>query len=223
MTAPPPAVSAFTRQLYDSLPEVYRVADASPGAGIDYPLLRFLSLVGDQAGAVVDLIERCDYVGPGEGGPVDAVSALVDPDTADVSWLPWLGQLVGVPLTGGETEADARAAVKSSGSGWKAGTKDSIAAATRPMLSGSQYVTVLDHRNGAAAGTMWDITVLTRTTETPSSSAVIAAINAAGVVPAGCVLHVGNTAAAWDTLESRYATSDAWDATGSWDVIESTV
>lgn len=62
-----PTVAAPTERTYDRLPEHYRHADERQGAGANqYPLLRFLSLLGDQAGELEDFYDRFDHRSAGE-------------------------------------------------------------------------------------------------------------------------------------------------------------
>lgn len=89
-----PAVAELTDEWFDSLPGYLRDSDASS----EWPLLRFLSLVGDQAGAVAVLTARADYVAPTDGGVPGDTSDLVDPATADAGWLAWLAQFVGLEI-----------------------------------------------------------------------------------------------------------------------------
>src|SRR5436305_14173462 len=61
------------------------------------PLYRWMDLLGSRMTAVTQLIDRIDYLPPDEGGD-GGTSDLVDPGTADLAWLPWLAQLLGVTL-----------------------------------------------------------------------------------------------------------------------------
>lgn len=87
-----PEVSGHTERVYAGLPEAYRDADAGlddgevEGASNGYPLLRFASLIGDQAGAVEDLVDRIDDT---DAHP----SELFDPVRSDPAWRPWAQQL----------------------------------------------------------------------------------------------------------------------------------
>lgn len=87
-----PDVSATTERLYGSLPAFYRDADEP----LDWPLLRYLSLLGDQLGDLEELVDRIDFVRAEDVGSAGDTSDLVDPATADAAWLPWLAQLVGI-------------------------------------------------------------------------------------------------------------------------------
>lgn len=73
-----------------------------------WPMMRFVDLIGFQMDEVYDLISDFDYVPVAEGGPVGDTSSLVDPanyvDTASTmtskpEWLPWLAQHIGVRNT----------------------------------------------------------------------------------------------------------------------------
>lgn len=92
MTAP--AVHPTTTSTYELLPLAYRDADAR----LDWPLLRWLSLLLDQIGDITDVIDAIDVRTPDEGGAVGDASALTDPETAQEEWLPWLAQFVGIGL-----------------------------------------------------------------------------------------------------------------------------
>lgn len=212
-----PAVHALTERIYADLPEFYRDADEA----LDYPLLAFLSLVFDQLGAVSDLIDRIDYIAPDtpDYDPLlDAgdTSQLVDPATADPAWLPWLAQLVGIRLNPRLSVADQRAAIAGHSGGWDTGTRAAIAAAAATALTGSRYVSV--RPTGP-----WEITIYTSPDETASAAAVIAAVEAADVRPAGTVLVHSFYAASWDTIEARYLTWDALEAGApTWSAVEAT-
>jgi hypothetical protein len=182
-----------------------------------FPLLRFMSLLGDHLGEDTDIIGRIAM------RLINGIesSQLVDPVLADAGWLLWMAQLVGAKVSSYDPEQTLRAIIASASSGWRAGTKDSMAAAARTQLTGSQYVEILDHQTSTGPGGQWDVLVKTRSVETPNNQAVLDAISAAGVKPAGVVLHIVHTAASWDALEAAYPTSDQWDAL-TWDEIEST-
>lgn len=91
-----PAVAEFTDRWFDALPAVYRSADEAQDGGADgYPLLRFLSLLGDQAGEVETLVDRIALHDDGTG---DWRSDLANPAAADDAWLAWIAQMVGLGL-----------------------------------------------------------------------------------------------------------------------------
>lgn len=211
-----PAVSATTEALYAAIPERIRLEDELQDP--DWPLLRYLSLIGDQLDEVVVLIDRVDYVTVNDGGAVGDTSDLADPATADVGWLDWLGQLVGVRLAPALTEAERRDAVAFSSSGWRAATKGAVADAARSALTGTRYVHILDHY----AGDPWRVEVRTRTSETPSVPAVLEAIVAKGAKPAGVELVPTAYDATWAQLEALRPTWADWEAAGSWALLEET-
>lgn len=167
MSDPRPTVGPFTEALYARLPELYRVADEAQDEGrSNYPLLRYLSLVGDQLTRVADLLARLTYeplderdntdepwdrygtglFGTGTYGDVD-IADLVDPHTADDAWLPWLAQLLGIDVTG-LTADEQRAALADPSAAWAHGTRDAIISAVRPRLPDGSYVDVIPHHLG---------------------------------------------------------------------------
>lgn len=167
MSDPRPAVGPFTDTLYRRLPELYRDADDAQDEGrSNYPLLRYLSLVGDQLTQVAELLGRFTYdplddrdntdppwqrfgsglFGDDTYGDND-VADLVDPALADTAWLPWLAQLVGVDVTG-MTIPEARAAIADPSSTWAHGTREAIIRRARPRLGDEAYLDVVPHHQG---------------------------------------------------------------------------
>src|SRR4051794_35459238 len=171
-----PTVHARTEAFYSRLPDVYREADAAQDLGVGdlngYPLLRWLSLIVDQLGDVADLIGRIDYYTPDDRGAPGDTSDLADPAAADAAWLAWLAQAVGVRLAPNLNVDDQRAAIAGAVSGFLKGTKQGIAAAAQTALTGTKYVSVIP----LYGGDQWRVEVRARTTETPSTAAVLAAI-----------------------------------------------
>lgn len=175
-------VSATTARLYDRLPAVYRDRDVTAGTGPNvFPLLRWLGCLVDQAGQIEALIDRFSP---------NLTSALTDPSTADVDWLPWLAQLVGVTLGPVVTPGLAQQAIANALGGVQPGTKQSIVNAVAPYLSGTQQVTVTDHYGGNP----WEIEVATLAAQTPSTVA-------------------GEEAFVWGS--SEWGSSTTWEPTDS--------
>lgn len=162
-----PIFSDATERLYAGLPEAYPAADAD----LDWVLKRWLSGVVDQLGAIETLINRFAYTTPDAGGSPTSTSDLVDPATADTAWLPWLAQLVGMRLAVSGLGVPAqRLAIASALQGNKPGTKAAIAEAAQKCLTGTKRVRVFDHSTaigvGIGTGTMWDVLIVTRASET---------------------------------------------------------
>lgn len=157
--------------------ESHRLPVAPVDAG--YPLLRFLSLVGDQLDELAELVDRIDYRDESELGTPGDTSDLVNPATADPAWLPWLAQLVGTPL-GALDEASQRAAIAGAVGGWRIGNRSAILAAARTALTGTKFAEVLTDPLDPFL-----LIVRSLTGETPSYAAVAAAIEAARARPAG--------------------------------------
>jgi hypothetical protein len=221
-----PDVHPTTRRLYDQLPELYRNADRDRAEGPDgYPLLRYLSLAGDIAGALEDLADRIQYIAPDEGGPAGDTSDLADPDTADAVWLSYLAQLVGVQLEPKLSDTEQRDAIRYAPAGWRAGTKTAVADAAKTALTGDKYARVYDHattRQDAGTQTEWDVLIVTRPSETPDVQAVLDTVVAKGAKPVGVQLHHEAYDATWDTIETKKPTWDDWEA-GTWADLEETV
>lgn len=239
MTEPvPPAVSTFADRLYSRLPDVYRRMDV----GQAWLLKRYIDAATYTAGqveTVVDRIRGSRPAGPATPQPWGLVNAgelgrwvqarathpseLGDPQLADEVWLPWLASLVGAHLDPAATVPERRDTIQYATSGWRAGTRGAIADAARSALEGSRYATVMVHTKVTAgalvAGSMWDITVITRASETPDPGAVLGAILRKGVKPAGAVLWTHTFSAGWDTVEALYPTWADWEA-ATWTQIE---
>lgn len=206
-----PDVSATTLRWYSLLPDYMRAADETND---DFPLLRFLSLLGDQWGELVDLVRRIDYVPPDELGHIDGdTSDLVDPLTADPAWLPWIAQLVGVHLDHSLPVDAQRAQLATPGSSWLSGTPGSLAVLAASQLTDTKYVQIVHHYGGDP----WAIAIRTRDSETPDPSAVLAA--ALPAKPAGFTLVNDTFTTDWDTLEAEFPTWADWEAAGNWTTI----
>lgn len=215
-----PVFSPTTEELYERLPEVHREQDAAQVP--DFPLKRFLSVLADQLDDVDELVGRFGFRTRDEGGPDDSTSDLVDPTTADTAWLPWLAQLVGVRKAAGLSDDSLREAIRSSTTGFRAGTKAAVGAAVKPFLNGTRYVEVvpfsIDERGN---GTVWDLMVITRASETPGGLDVPKAILDAGAKPAGMVLHHRAYSTTWADLQTGRPTWAQWNGQ-TWITIEET-
>lgn len=212
---PAPDVHPFTEQVYDGLPEAWRRIDEQRG----YPHLRWLACLLDQAGDIVDLIERIDYVPEHAGGDPGDTSDLVDPLTADIAWLPWQAQLVGALLAPSLTEAERRDAIAFASSGWRGGNKAGIADAARTVLTGTKLALVYPHTSIDGSGqrqpdTWPHITLVTRQSETPDPDAVVPAVEAKNAVPAGGKVHHSFWRSTW---ADRHQHAPTWaDMPATW-------
>jgi len=195
--------AGFTQRLFSRLPQMYRDADPSTGD----QLLRFISLLGDQANEIEQLLERVAYTPPEDGGRPDDTSDLVDPTAADAAWLPWLAQLVGVRVPTSGDPLATRDVIAAATTGWRAGTRDAIAGAARTALTGTRYVRVYEHSvSSPGDGGQWDVLLVTRITETPDVHAVLQAVVDAHAKPAGVELHHRAYTSTWATVDTAYPT-----------------
>jgi hypothetical protein len=207
--------TTFTQRLWDRLPGIYRDNDNGD-------LLAYVSLLGDQADQLETLLRRFEFVPLDQGGAPSDTSDLVDPATADLAWLTWLGQLVGVTLEPQVQGQAARDAVQSASAGFRGGTKNAIADAARSALTGTRYVRVHDHSiTTPGDGGEWDILLITRTTETPDVAAVLQAVVTKNGKPAGVVLRHRAYSASWTSVATAYPTW-ASRAGKTWTQIEET-
>lgn len=205
MTLAPPTVGTVGQELYDDL-EPLAYADAAN----DYALLTLAGAVGGMFQGVSDLCRATDD-GPGW-------SQLLDVTRCPTAFLPYLAQFVGVTLTPGLTDAQWRAQIVAE-TGMARGTVGAITAAARKLLTGSQTVVVIER----AGGDPYAFGVVTYTSETPDSDAVLAALTAAK--PAGLVMTYSCVdGQIWAQLIANYATwQDVINAYPTWlDVINDT-
>lgn len=235
-----PYMSTLVDRLHSRLPQTYRRFDA---VNSEWPLKRYLGAILATGGAIDDTIEAIEGarpVGPAAPEPwalsgdqlaswradrQTRPSALGDPMAADASWLPWMAQLVGAVLDPKASTAEQRDTIRYATSGWRAGTRGAIADAAKTALTGSQYARVVPHftptlQGGLEPARVWDITIVTRLSETPDPDAVLGAVLRKGVKPAGVVLWHSAYEATWDQIEAVYPTWADWEAAGSWDVIQ---
>ena len=212
-----PAYSATTERLYGRLPEFLRAADSRN----DWLMKRFVSSIADRQGEVDVLISRIDYITIPDGGQPGDTSDLADPETADARWLAWLGQLFGVRLYPGMTAAEQRDAVRFASNGFRAGTKEGVAAAARSALTGTRYAQVYDHSAYQIGdGGQWDVLVVTRSSETPDPDAVLRTIVLKRAKPAGVRLWHRAYATSWEALEFLFWEWSLWDGSRTWNAIE---
>lgn len=156
-----PIYDTTMEDLWSRLPDHFRRMDALN----DWQLKKYLNVIASQLQATDDLIERLDYDSVNAGGTGFETSDLVDPDTADARWLPWLGQLFGVYVRGKGQESD-RDQVIQAASGFNAGTPAAIEAAAKDVLVGSKFAKVYKRTTNSGVGTFWDLLLVTIDSET---------------------------------------------------------
>ncbi|AZS07911.1 hypothetical protein SEA_KABOCHA_58 [Gordonia phage Kabocha] len=237
-----PKYSVTTERIWDKLPDVYTDADVETG----YQFKKYVSAIGDILGDVDLLVERLRYRSQIEmemrkryaqrnttythkdrvlnAPALGSTSDLVDPRSADRSWLPWLGQLVGVKIDPNTPEFQTRDQIFYASAGYRAGSRDALEKAARTVLNGSRYAMALPHTavdgsGNLVAGTTWDVTILTRASESPDSVIVLAAVNRDNLKPAGVRLYHRVYTASWDALEAALPFWVDWE-TATWDQIE---
>jgi hypothetical protein len=110
-----------------------------------------------------------------------AWSAAFDATRVPTEGLAWLGQLVGTPLLRGDPIATSRLRVAGAEGGIRRGSLTTMIAVAKRLLTGNKTVVVSERTTDA-----WHFSIRTRTTETPSSAAVLAALQAQK--PAGLIM-----------------------------------
>lgn len=139
-TVLPPAID----RILERIPAVYRNDDDRIGQ----PLRRWLRLIADQITPIDDIANR------GE--------ANADPDVVPADWLPWLGQLIGVPVDTSEPVQLQRTRLRDP-ERHRHGSAHAIAARVRPLLTGAQAVDVVPHWRGNP----WVVCIRTAYADTP--------------------------------------------------------
>lgn len=215
-TLPEPVFSETCERMWGRLPEYIRVADAGQG----WTLKTWVSSVADELGTIVTLLDRIDYVAVSDDGAPGDTSDLADPMTADVGWLPWLAQTVGMTVDPHLSEVEQRSAIANASTGFRAGTKNAVEAAAATELTGSKHARVYDHQTDSGPGTVWDVLIVTRPSETPAAADVLAAVTRKGAKPAGVTLWWKAYEASWDTLATFAPTWNDIEALGSWDAVQ---
>lgn len=191
-----PVVGTLTEEAEEALaPYAHAEAD------LDWPLLTYLQAVLGRAQEIADLARDSD---DGAGW-----SAIVDPDRAPESWLPWTAQLVGVtipppgsPEASGLDDAAKRLRIKET-AGQRRGTPDAIKGAARQYLTGDRTA-YISERHGSA----YQLRVATLEAETPDPALVLAALTEqkpAGIVLTYDVIPAGGD---YDALNSTHANYD---------------
>ena len=181
------ATTRTGQRLFDLLPEYVRDAD-------DGTLADYLAAIGGAANAVEKFIDDADPDTSASG-----TSEPVNPATAPAGWLPWLGWLIGVPVTGMDT-SDARWYLSRAGA-QAHGSADGIRAAVQATLSGTRFCQVTT----AVGGDPWAIEVQVDSSEVTDSAATLRA--AMREKPAGANLTVTSSVpVTYDDLDTAYTT-----------------
>lgn len=199
-----PTVTARSEELYAQLPQYQRDADETLG----WPLLRFVSLLGDQADTVRSYLSD--------------PSRLLDPARAPYSVLPWVAMLAGVdarlyPDTDGN-RSNLRAAIAGASAARKPGSDAAILNAIQPLLSGSR-IAFIDQKN--PAGFTFRVNVYdAQTTDDAQIQRVLDAVTPAGLLGSLNVIP-GQT---WgDVEDAGWTWAQIEDAGQTWDDIGSAI
>jgi hypothetical protein len=174
--------SRFLNLFSRSVPD-WMVIEDSQQTNPQFPMMRFVDLMGSQMDDVLDLISDFHYIPEVEGGPVGDTSSLVDPSNygntnsemvSKPEWLPWLAQLVGVRNTAITLPSGSTWSTLEAYTTWASWEADINAAAATPLTisslsrtSGTVTVTT-SVAHGLEAG---DVVTIAGTTITSSVAA----------------------------------------------------
>jgi hypothetical protein len=162
-----------------------------------------LLILCNAVGGMFQLLD--DYASDSPDGP--GWSELMDVNRCPPEALAWLGQLAGVRLLPGSSDADQRTRIKST-AGFRRGTPAAIIAAAQRTLTGTKTVGITE-RSG---GDPYALAVTTFTPETPDTLATYNAL--LGAKPAGLTLTYSSGAAGqtYSKLAGRVASYTAMSA-----------
>lgn len=150
-----PTFGPSTERVYSLLPEHFKLADEENY----WTLKRLLSALLARQDDVTRLKDRFAYISP-EEGEGRRTSDLVDPRYANPEWLRWLSQLFGSQQVVTNPEASGQGIV------YNPGTVDALIQAASRDLVGTKFVDVKPRMTDAGPGTLWDVTITTRNSET---------------------------------------------------------
>jgi hypothetical protein len=242
-----PTYSVTTERTYDRLPEAYRTLDAQNDWQFKKYISSIVDQLGDIDVLVARIgyippEDRKDYYDslnefntyqrpagiedPDLGFlPIEQTSDLFDARTADSDWLDYIGQLTGADTTRFPTPDEKRDVLINDFLGFRAGSKLAVEASVKSLLTGTKFSRVYPQRDANdgdifSVGTQWDVLIVTRPEESPSSSIIIDKVIRDGAKPAGVVLHHLAYALVWSILETDFATWTAIEALGNWSNLE---
>lgn len=190
---PAPIVGTWAQNLYDRLGPI-----KDQDAALNWPLLTYVGALGDKLMQDInDLV-----VDQPDGTPGWAI--LLSPATCPLYALPWLGQLVGVSVDTSLAEVFQRNQIANVG-GWYRGSPNSMVNASKPFLSGTKFVQLVERYGGNA----YELLYITHTSETPTDPTAMRAAVVAQK-PAGInITFASYVGATWADIKAGYAT---WQA-----------
>jgi len=192
--------------------EVYAAMEpyAEPDAATGWALRSLVEALTKMYTDVDELVrDSADGLNPGW-------SAAFDANRVPAEGLAWLGQLVGVPLLRGDTLATSRIRVAGAETGIRRGSLTTMIIVAKRLLTGNKTVFVSERTSNA-----WTFQISTRTSETPSSAAVLAALTAQK--PAGLIMtYLTVAGVVYSETTAAYATYAATTAAKATYTIRST-
>lgn len=194
-----PALTDSGGRLYDACASL-ATQDADNGFVTLILCAAFAAMVDPVANIVRDPDE-------GDTTAVPGWAKIFDVDSADASWLPWVGQFVGADLTSVPDAASQRSLIKNP-IGYQRGSADAMVQFAQATLTGTRTVLVTERVGGNA----WRLNISTYGTETPNPSLTLQALMS--MKPAGLILNytVPVSAATYAQLAASHTTYSAMEA-----------
>ena len=242
-----PVYTPTTERLYRRLPEFYRILDSQN----DWHFKKYVSSIADQLNEIDLLVARLEYIPPEDRAdyyaslneyntyarpagletgslgfaPIGETSDLLDARTSDSSWLAYIAQLIGADISDLATVTDRRDAIIFNYLGFRAGSTEALQDSAKRVLTGTKFVRVYPHRDGAgnsifSIGTQWDILIITKNEETSNFEDIVNEVLRKGAKPAGVVLHHIAYNVTWEIIETFFSTWSNIESLSSWDNLE---
>lgn len=187
-----PTLKSFAAEVYERIaPLAYDDANQA------WSLANYISGIGEMFQVVEDY-SRDQLV---DGSFAPGWSQMVDINRVPTAALPWLAQFVGVRLPAGLSDAEQRSRIQHA-DGWKRGTPGSMIAIAQSYLTGTKTVLLRERDAGP-----YQLTINTRTSETPDPVALSAALQSPRSKPAGLILVVQQIPGQdWQNVKDTWAT-----------------
>lgn len=192
MTAP--TTSRLTDLVFSRLPAYVKAADEDQ----DYSARRYLASLLDPQRATVELVDAAD-----PDTSTTGTCELANPEAAQRAWLPWLGWMIGLDVSG-VTESVQRRAISEASRLQRRGSRGAIIRAVQRTLTGSRSCRIYPNLSGSQP---YLLTVVTITSQTPDpAESLLAAFQEK---PAGMDVELQTTTGAtYDELSIYFPTYD---------------
>lgn len=191
-------ISPWTRRWWNTLPAAYRLADRDEA---EFTMLRYMEGAGSVAGQIQDLSN--DWWD----------GKFTDPERCPPGRpLRWLARMMGVKPGGTDDETRARVMAVAESGRAPAGSRQAIADAVRPYLTGTKQVMVQPSQT-----VPFLIQIFVRADEAPEPGGaaglaiVSQKVQEMGIAPAGYRVQLIAAMSTWDAWEADVEVDAGWD------------